>query len=248
MRAALVLPIAAARRRLHRPVHDAPAALRAERPGAGLRQRLGRSDAAGRALWRRTTRALRRARARIRRRSTWRFSSGARSGSRSSARPATAIEGDGDGAIVRRGFPRPPSYYEPPLMRAQAKLFFDTITNGYGVMYAYASRVPPHDRWAIVAYIRALQQSRSAARGRSAGRRRRDPRSRAVRHERRGRPVLSTSSLPAPNAFLFAGLAAAVALRRRRIAGAARGGMGLARRLHDLELVPDRRDRAFADP
>ena len=77
--------------------------------------------------------------------------------------PCHGYEGDGDGAVVRRGFPRPPSYYEPLLMQAQARLFFDTITNGYGVMYSYGSRIPPHDRWAIAAYIRALQQSRSAA-------------------------------------------------------------------------------------
>jgi mono/diheme cytochrome c family protein len=75
--------------------------------------------------------------------------------------PCHGFEGDGNGAIVRRGFPRPPSYYEPMLMAAPGKLFFDTITDGFGVMYSYASRVPPHDRWAIVAYIRALQQSRS---------------------------------------------------------------------------------------
>ena len=47
-------------------------------------------------------------------------------------------------------------------MQAEARLFFDTITNGYGVMYSYGSRVPPHNRWAIAAYVRALQQSRSA--------------------------------------------------------------------------------------
>jgi hypothetical protein len=45
---------------------------------------------------------------------------------------------------------------------APASHFFDVITNGYGVMYSYAARVPPHDRWAIVAYIRALQESRHA--------------------------------------------------------------------------------------
>jgi mono/diheme cytochrome c family protein len=76
--------------------------------------------------------------------------------------PCHGFEGDGDGAIVRRGFPRPPSYYEPRLMQADAQHFFDTITNGFGVMYAYGSRIGPRDRWAIVAYIRALQQSRSA--------------------------------------------------------------------------------------
>lgn len=77
--------------------------------------------------------------------------------------PCHGYEGDGDGAIVRRGFPRPPSCFEPMLMQAPAQLFFDTITNGFGVMYSYGSRVPPHDRWAIAAYIRALQQTRSAS-------------------------------------------------------------------------------------
>ena len=76
--------------------------------------------------------------------------------------PCHGYAGDGDGAIVRRGFPHPPSYYSAALMRAPAEQIFDVITNGYGIMYAYGSRVPPHDRWAIVAYIRALQQSRSA--------------------------------------------------------------------------------------
>ena len=77
--------------------------------------------------------------------------------------PCHGYEGDGDGAVVRRAFPRPPSYYEPQLMQARARLIFDTIANGYGVMHSYGSRVPPHDRWAIAAYIRALQQSRSAS-------------------------------------------------------------------------------------
>jgi mono/diheme cytochrome c family protein len=76
--------------------------------------------------------------------------------------PCHGYEGDGDGAIVRRGFPHPPSYYNPALMQAPAQLIFDVITNGYGIMYSYGSRVPPHDRWAIVAHIRALQQSRSS--------------------------------------------------------------------------------------
>ncbi len=77
--------------------------------------------------------------------------------------PCHGFGGDGDGAVVRRGFPHPPSYYDAALMAASAQLFFDTITNGFGVMYAYGSRIPPRDRWAIVAYIRALQQSRSAS-------------------------------------------------------------------------------------
>ncbi len=77
--------------------------------------------------------------------------------------PCHGYAGDGDGAVVRRGFPHPPSYYTRALMQAPAQLFFDVITNGYGIMYPYGSRVPPRDRWAIVAYIRALQQSRSTA-------------------------------------------------------------------------------------
>lgn len=75
--------------------------------------------------------------------------------------PCHGFEGDGNGAVVRRGFPRPPSFYDAALTGAPARLFFDTITNGFGVMYAYGSRLSPQDRWAITAYVRALQQSRS---------------------------------------------------------------------------------------
>jgi hypothetical protein len=64
--------------------------------------------------------------------------------------------------VVRRGFPAPPSYHSARLRAAPARHFFDVITNGYGVMYSYAARVDPRDRWAIVAYIRALQQSQNA--------------------------------------------------------------------------------------
>ena len=71
--------------------------------------------------------------------------------------PCHGLSGEGDGIIVQRGFPRPPSYDEPRLLAAPANHFFDVMTNGYGVMYSYADRIEPHDRWAIVAYIRALQ-------------------------------------------------------------------------------------------
>lgn len=70
--------------------------------------------------------------------------------------------GEGNGMIVQRGFPAPPSYHTDRLRNAPAGHFFDVITNGYGVMYSYASRVDPADRWAIAAYIRALQLSRHA--------------------------------------------------------------------------------------
>jgi mono/diheme cytochrome c family protein len=71
--------------------------------------------------------------------------------------------GDGNGMIVQRGFPHPPSYYSDTLLHAPNQLFYDTISHGYGVMYSYADRVGPDDRWAIVAYIRALQASAQAS-------------------------------------------------------------------------------------
>jgi mono/diheme cytochrome c family protein len=73
--------------------------------------------------------------------------------------PCHAPLGDGRGMVVRRGFPAPPSYYGERLRHAPFKLFYDVITHGYGMMYSYADRVQPSDRWAIAAYIRALQQS-----------------------------------------------------------------------------------------
>jgi mono/diheme cytochrome c family protein len=76
--------------------------------------------------------------------------------------PCHGLAGDGDGVIVAHGFPRPPSYHEDRLVAAPAQHFYDVMTSGYGVMFSYADRVPPHDRWAIAAYIRALQLSRRA--------------------------------------------------------------------------------------
>jgi mono/diheme cytochrome c family protein len=67
--------------------------------------------------------------------------------------------GDGNGMIVQRGFPRPPSYEIDRLRQVPTQHFYDVITHGYGVMYSYADRVEPADRWAIAAYIRALQYS-----------------------------------------------------------------------------------------
>lgn len=74
--------------------------------------------------------------------------------------PCHGMSGDGDGIIVHRGMPRPTSYHDDRLVAADDQHLFDVITNGYGAMYSYAARVPPKDRWAIVAYIRALQLSR----------------------------------------------------------------------------------------
>ncbi len=70
--------------------------------------------------------------------------------------------GDGDGMIVRRGFRRPPSYHIDRLRDAAAGHFFDVITNGFGAMASYSSRIDVADRWAIVAYLRALQLSQHA--------------------------------------------------------------------------------------
>ena len=76
--------------------------------------------------------------------------------------PCHSEAGDGDGMIVRRGFPRPPSFHSERLRSASDEHLYAVITHGYGVMYSYAGRVPPDDRRAIVAYIRALQLSQNA--------------------------------------------------------------------------------------
>ncbi len=70
--------------------------------------------------------------------------------------------GDGNGMIVRRGFPKPPSLHIERLRNAPAGHFFDVATNGLGAMPSYAGRIDIGDRWAIVAYIRALQLSQNA--------------------------------------------------------------------------------------
>jgi mono/diheme cytochrome c family protein len=67
--------------------------------------------------------------------------------------------GDGHGMIVSRGLRQPPSYHDARLRNAALGHFFDVMTNGYGAMYSYASRVAVDDRWRIAAYIRALQES-----------------------------------------------------------------------------------------
>jgi len=69
--------------------------------------------------------------------------------------------GNGDGMVVRRGFSKPPTYNDDRLRNAPVGHFFDVITNGYGRMNSYAAQVPVADRWAIIAYIRALQISQN---------------------------------------------------------------------------------------
>jgi mono/diheme cytochrome c family protein len=77
--------------------------------------------------------------------------------------PCHSRVGDGNGVIPARGFPRkPPSYHSDRLRKAPLGYLFDIETNGFGAMPDYASQIPPRDRWAIVAYIRALQLSQDA--------------------------------------------------------------------------------------
>lgn len=76
--------------------------------------------------------------------------------------PCHGATGDGDGMVVRRGFPAPPSLHAQRLRSAADRHLYDVIGQGYGVMYPFADRVAPPDRWAVVAYLRALQTSRAA--------------------------------------------------------------------------------------
>jgi len=71
--------------------------------------------------------------------------------------------GSGRGMVVRRGFKQPPSYHIDRLRQAPAGYFYDVMTNGFGAMPDYRGQIDPADRWAIVAYIRALQRSQHAA-------------------------------------------------------------------------------------
>ncbi|MGA8878988.1 MAG: cytochrome c [Candidatus Korobacteraceae bacterium] len=76
--------------------------------------------------------------------------------------PCHSEVGDGNGMIVQRGFKHPPSYHIERLRRAPIGYFFDVMTNGYGAMQDYSQQVSATDRWAIAAYIRALQLSQHA--------------------------------------------------------------------------------------
>jgi hypothetical protein len=75
--------------------------------------------------------------------------------------PCHGLQGDGNGMISVRGMKHPPSFHQDRLRQAPNGYFFDNITNGFGAMYGYSAQIPPRDRWAIVAYVRALQLSRN---------------------------------------------------------------------------------------
>lgn len=70
--------------------------------------------------------------------------------------------GEGNGMIVQRGYRQPPTYHSDRLRGVPIGHFFDVMTNGFGVMPSYAIQIKPRDRWAIAAYIRALQLSQFA--------------------------------------------------------------------------------------
>jgi mono/diheme cytochrome c family protein len=92
------------------------------------------------------------------------------------------MTGNGDGMIVRRGFRRAASFNDDRLRQAPVGHFFDAMTNGWGAMPSYAAQIPVQDRWAIIAYIRALQISQQNNAAASAS------------------PAPSTSPSPAPAA------------------------------------------------
>lgn len=76
--------------------------------------------------------------------------------------PCHGRTGVGNGMIVQRGFKAPPSYHDERLRNAPVGYYFDVMTNGFGVMQDYSAQIPVPDRWAIAAYIRALQLSQRA--------------------------------------------------------------------------------------
>jgi mono/diheme cytochrome c family protein len=76
--------------------------------------------------------------------------------------PCHGLQGDGNGMVALRGMKHPPSYHIDRLRESPNGYYYDVITNGFGQMYGYAAQIPPRDRWAIVAYVRALQLSRHA--------------------------------------------------------------------------------------
>ena len=76
--------------------------------------------------------------------------------------PCHGMTGTGDGMIVRRGYRQPPSYHTDRLRAAPIGHFYDVMTNGFGAMPDYRAQIAPRDRWAIAAYVRALQLSQHA--------------------------------------------------------------------------------------
>jgi len=76
--------------------------------------------------------------------------------------PCHGLQGDGLGMVAMRGMKHPPTYHQDRLRQAPNGYLYDVVTNGFGAMYGYSAQIPPRDRWAIIAYVRALQLSRNA--------------------------------------------------------------------------------------
>ena len=76
--------------------------------------------------------------------------------------PCHGRTGEGNGMIVQRGYKQPPSFHDPRLRAAAAGYYYDVMTKGFGQMPDYAAQIQPKDRWAVVAYVRALQLSQHA--------------------------------------------------------------------------------------
>jgi mono/diheme cytochrome c family protein len=76
--------------------------------------------------------------------------------------PCHSRTGEGNGIVVQRGYKQPPSYFDPRLVAQPVGYFYDVISHGFGQMPDYAAQIQPQDRWAVAAYIRALQVSRHA--------------------------------------------------------------------------------------
>jgi len=76
--------------------------------------------------------------------------------------PCHGLQGDGNGMVAMRGMKHPPSYHQDRLRQVPNGYIYDVITNGFGAMFGYSAQIAPGDRWAIVAYLRALQLSRNA--------------------------------------------------------------------------------------
>ena len=76
--------------------------------------------------------------------------------------PCHGLQGDGMGMVTMRGMKHPPTYHQDRLRQVPNGYIYDVVTNGFGAMSGYSAQIPPPDRWAIIAYLRALQFSRNA--------------------------------------------------------------------------------------
>ena len=76
--------------------------------------------------------------------------------------PCHGLQGDGQGMVTLRGMKHPPTYHQDRLRNVPNGYLYDVVTNGFGAMNGYSAQLDPHDRWAIIAYVRALQLSRNA--------------------------------------------------------------------------------------